>query len=184
MTRIASLGLVALAACSGSPRTSPNAPPTSSTTATAAASAVPFVTPEELTAAPARLELAELTLNQNQKPGLLLRADGTVSLPDGRVLGRLGKDGRFTDREGRLLAELTDDGEVVDAKGDYLPVTIQGSQVKLLTENRVIELRGDGTLQGTNPSAPTVTISGLTPKARRAALFLLVLSAYPVRSGS
>jgi hypothetical protein len=145
---------------------------------------VPFVTPDELTAAPARLALAELTLNQDQKPGLLLRADGTVEMPDGRVLGRLGRDGRFTDREGRLLAELTDEGEIIDAKGDYLPVTIEGARVKLLKENRVIELRDDGTLVGTNPGAPSVTISGLTPETRRAALFLLVLSAFPVRSGS
>lgn len=179
MNRTALLGLAALA-CSASPR-APDAPPAAPAPS---AAATPFVTPEELTAAPARLELAELTLNQNREPGLFLRADGTVEVPGGRVLGRLGKDGRFLDRDGRLLAELTDDGEILDGKGDYLPVTIEGAKVKLLKENREIELRDDGTLVGANPSAPAVTIVGLTPKTRRAALFLLVLSAYPVRSGS
>jgi hypothetical protein len=167
--------LVCLAACSGAARTP---------TASGSPMAAPSVTPEQLTAAPPLLELAELTLNQDRKPGLVLRADGTVQVPDGRVLGRLGRDGRFLDRKGELLAELTAEGEIVDAKGDYLPVVIDGTSVKLLKENRVIELRSDGTLAGANPAAPVVTISGLTPKTRRTALFLLVLSAYPVRSGS
>jgi hypothetical protein len=169
--------LAALGACSGA---APTPPPAAAPSPLAA----PAVTPEELTRAPARLELAELTLNQNRVPGLVLHADGTVEVPDGRVLGRLGRDGRFSDREGRLLAELTADGEIVDGKGDYLPVVIDGAKVKLLKDNRVIELRDDGTLVGANPAGPVVTISGLTPGTRRTALFLLVLSAYPIRSGS
>ena len=142
------------------------------------------MTAEELTAPAKHLEVGELTLDQNQKPGLVLHADGTVEGPDGAVLGELGRDGRFVADDGRLLAELTTDGEILDATGNYLPVVIEGTRVKLLKENRVIELRDDGTLAGANPAAPVVTIRGLTARTRRAALFLLVLSAYPVRSGS
>ena len=142
------------------------------------------MSPEELTAPAKHLELGELTLNQNQTPGLVLHADGTVEGPGGTVLGQLGRDGRFLGRDGRVLAELTEEGEILDASGNYLPVLIDGTRVKLLKENRVIELREDGTLEGANATAPLVTIQGVTPSTRRAALFLLVLSAYPVRSGS
>ena len=45
-----------------------------------------------------------------------------------------------------------------------------------------VTLRDDGTLEGTSPQGPVVTIRGATAKTRRTALFLLVLSAYPVRS--
>jgi hypothetical protein len=150
----------------------------------AAPESAPAMTPAELTAPAKHLELGELTLNQDQKPGLILHGDGTVVSPDRGVLGQLGQDGRFLARDGRVLAELTQDGEILDASGNYLPVLIEGSRVKLLKDNRVIELREDGTLHGVNPGAPVVTIRGLTSSTRRAALFLLVLSAYPVRSGS
>jgi hypothetical protein len=163
-----------LLACSARKPVPANVPP----------QAAPAITPEELTGPARHVELGELTLNQNQKPGLVLHADGTVEGPAGTVLGQLGRDGRFVGRDGRLLAELTVDGEILDANGDYLPVVIDGSAVKLLKDNRVIQLREDGTLSGINSNAPVVTIAGVTPRTRRAALFLLVLSAYPVRSGS
>jgi hypothetical protein len=161
-------------ACSAQPPAPVNAAPQSA----------PTMTPAELTAPARHLELGELMLNQGQTPGLILHGDGTVESPDRGVLGQLGQDGRFLAPDGRVLAELTQDGEILDANGNYLPVLIEGSRVKLLKDNRVIELREDGTLHGANPSAPVVTIRGLTSSTRRAALFLLVLSAYPVRSGS
>lgn len=153
--------------------------------ATPVATAAPTVTPEELTAAPGHVELAALTLNQNGAPGLVLRADGTVERPDGRVLGTLGRDGRFLDANGKLLAEFTPDGEIVDGQGEFLPVTIDSTgTANLLKENRRIALLEDGSIEGTNPNGPVVTVQGVTPRTRRTAMFLLVLSAYPVRPGS
>jgi hypothetical protein len=144
----------------------------------------PHVTAEELTRE-VTLTLGDLTLTQNGAPGLVLARNGTVSAPDRRVLGTLGADGRFLDSRGELLAELTSEGEVVTGSGDYLPVSIDGAgTIRLLKENRVIRLRADGTLEGANPEAPVVTVKGLTPATARTALFLLVLSAYPVRPGS
>jgi hypothetical protein len=144
---------------------------------------VPSVTAEELTRAD-ELTLGDLTLTQNGAPGLVLARNGTVTA-DQRVLGTLGSDGRFIDPRGRLLAELTHEGEVVTGNGDYLPVSIDDAgTIRLLKENRVIRLKPDGTLEGVNPQAPAVTVKGVTPATTRAALFLLVLSAYPVRPGS
>jgi hypothetical protein len=161
-----------------------SAPPPKAAATPAATNAAPVVTPEELTAPVRHLELGELTLNRNAEPGLVLHADGTVEAPGGGPLGQLGQDGRFLERGGRVVAELTADGEILDANGEYLPVVIEGARVKLLKENRVIELTDEGTLVGANPGGPVVTITGVTPKTRRTALFLLVLSAYPARSGS
>jgi hypothetical protein len=144
----------------------------------------PAVTADELTRGD-QLTLGDLTLTQNGAPGLVLDQSGTVTAPGQRVLGTLGPDGRFLDPRGQLLAELTAEGEVVTGSGEYLPVSIDGAgTIRLLKENRVIRLNPDGTLQGTNPDAPAVVVKGLTPATARAALFLLVLSAYPVRPGS
>jgi hypothetical protein len=160
-------------------------PPASTAEAPArSAPEVPSVTADELTRVEA-LTLGDLTLTQNGAPGLVLARDGTVSLPDQRVLGKLGSDGRFLDPRGALLAELTADGEIITGRGEYLPVTIdRAGTIRLLKENRSIRLNADGTLEGANPGAPVVTVKGLTPATSRAALFLLVLSAYPVRPGS
>ena len=161
------------------------APPAGTAEAPArAAPDVPSVTADELTRVD-QLTLGDLTLTQNGAPGLVLARNGTVTAADRRVLGTLGSDGRFLDPRGALLAELTADGEVVTGSGEYLPVAIDGSgTIRLLKENRVIRLNADGTLEGVNPGAPVVTVKGLTPATSRTALFLLVLSAYPVRPGS
>lgn len=113
----------------------------------------------------------------------MLRKDGSVyELPAEKELGKLGVDGRFVSPDGKTLAELTADGEIVTGKGDYLPVTIDSSgAVRLLKENRVIRVKDDGALDGANPGGPAVRFDGVTPKTRRAAMFLLVLASYPVR---
>jgi len=172
------LTLLLLAGCAhASPDARPGARPN--------AQSAPSVTPEELTAAPGHLELEPLTLSQNGRPELTLRADGRVERSDGRVLGTLGRDGRFLDPRGQLLAELTSEGEILDGAGEYLPVTIdREGAAKLLKENRRIELHDDGSLAGANPSGPVVTVAGVTARTRRTAMFLLVLSAYPVRPRS
>lgn len=167
----------------GCARSAPDARPPSG--ADGRAFAAPTVTPEELTAPPGHLELAPLTLSQNGKPELELRADGRVVRGDGRTLGTLGRDGRFLDARGELLAEFTQEGEILDRNGEYLPVTIDADgAAKLLKENRRIELYDDGSLHGANPQGPVVQVAGLTARTRRAAMFLLVLSAYPVRPRS
>jgi hypothetical protein len=148
-------------------------------------SAAPPVTAEELTAPQGHLVLRQLTLKQNGQPGLILEEDGTVRAPNEQgSLGKLQRDGRFVDARGKVLAQLTADGEILDASGEFLPVTIDASgTVKLLTENRVVRLLDDGTLDGASPGV-TVTIEGATPETRRTAMFLLVLSGYRVRSCS
>jgi hypothetical protein len=130
------------------------------------------------------LALGELMLEQNGNPGLQLRSNGVVQLPrEGKVLGRLNGDGRFTNPRGELLARLTEDGEVVLPDDEYLPVTISGEgALKLLKEGRTIQLRDDGAVEGTSPGAPVVTVRGVTPGTRRTALFLLVLASYPLRA--
>jgi hypothetical protein len=166
-----------LSCSSGAPAPAQSAP-------LAKAEAAPSVTPEELTMAPGHVALGSLVLEQDGKPGLILRPNGSVELPgQRRVLGKLGTDGRFVDAQGVLLARLTDEGEVVLKDDEYLPVTLsKNGELRLLKENRTIVLNSDGTLAGVNPKAPVVTIQGVTPRTQRTALFLLVLSAYPVRS--
>jgi hypothetical protein len=158
--------------------------PAKAGSAAATAEAAPSVTPEELTKARGHVAVGSLVLQQDGKPGLILRPDGNVELPgERRVLGKLSSDGRFVDARGELLARLTEEGEVVLKDDEYLPVTLaENGELRLLKENRTIVLRADGTLEGVNPNAPVVTIQGVTPRTQRTALFLLVLSAYPVRS--
>lgn len=143
----------------------------------------PAPTAQELTRAPGHLEIGAVRLSQNGKPQLIMRADGTVEMPnEQRVAGKLEHNGHFVDSQGKLIVELTEEGEVVLANGDYLPVTIdREGGVHLLKEGRVVRLRADGTLEGANPAGPVVTIEGAKPNTRRAAMFLLVLAAFPVR---
>ena len=149
----------------------------------AAASAAPITTPEELTAPEGHLTLADVTLARDGKPAVSLSRDGSVmDLAKKQELGKLHRDGRFVDSRGQLVAQLTQEGEVTLPNGDFLPVTIAADgAVKLLKEGRELTIDGDGGVAGANPSGPAVSFSKLDAPARRAAMFLLVLVAFPTR---
>ena len=153
---------------------------------TAAGPSAPIVTPEELTAAPGHLVLADIRSLHNGSPALVLHPDGTLDMPgEGRIAGRLERDGRFLDPRGELLATFTPDGEIVVGEDDFLPITIdENGVVNLLKEGRTIRLLGNGVLEGANPDGPTITIEGADEQTRRTAMFLLVLASYPTRQSA
>lgn len=178
---VLAFGALALGACgSGTQAAEPNTPtPTAPGPDTSPA---PMVTPEELTAAPGHLDLAEIKLLKDGKPALVLHPDGTLDLPvEGRIAGRIERDGRFLDPRGELIATFTPEGEIVLGEDHYLPVTIdEQGQVKLLKEDRTIRLLPDGTLEGVNPNGPAITVEGADDATRRTAMFMLVLASYQV----
>lgn len=141
----------------------------------------PKVSAEELTAPSGHLALGNVALEENGKPALVLASDGTLEdKRENRILGKLSSDGRFVDDSGKLRATLTAAGEVELPGGDFLPVTIgNDGSVNLLKEQRTLRLQKDGSLSGANPDGPVVKLTGVTEKTRRAAMFVLVLAAFP-----
>jgi hypothetical protein len=172
--KVAAFVLAALAGCGGGATSKP--PQTA-----APAPVVPQTTAEELTAPEGELKFGALRLFQGAELGLTLGTDGSIDVPGRGVVGRLEHDGRFVDGHEKTLLKLMPEGELVLPSGAYLPVTMdKDGTVHLLKEGRVVRLKGDGTLEGANPSAPAIRVEGVAPATQRTAMFLLVLASYPI----
>ncbi|MBX3184867.1 MAG: hypothetical protein KIT72_16220 [Polyangiaceae bacterium] len=155
-----------LLACAGSP------PPPANT-------AAPEVTAEELTGKPGHLTLGQLSMTHGDKT-ITLHPDGRVGLMGGAELGTLERSGRFVNASGEVLAELTEEGEIMTGEDDYLPLRLnQDGELHVLDRDQRLHILEDGRLS--DPSME-VTFTGVTPETRRAAMFLLVMAAYPISS--
>jgi hypothetical protein len=126
--------------------------------------------------------LGALKLTNERGNGLVLAADGAVpKVPGGEPVGTLRSDGQFVLTSGRLGPKLEPDGHVVAANGQRFPVKIAEDGAVLAPNAEPVRFDDSGRLVGGNPDAPKTEVTGITPALRKAAAFLLILAAFPVR---
>ncbi len=111
-------------------------------------------------------------LDYTGRPGLVLRADGRVSL-QGQAVGRIAEDGTVKDTEGRTVARLGAGGNLEDAGGKTLLTVApdgsidNGSGVKMVFDGDGRWMRG--------PENTGFRLEPADSKARRAVAIALVL---------
>ncbi|MCA9665457.1 MAG: hypothetical protein KC503_07710 [Myxococcales bacterium] len=121
---------------------------------------------------PTKLTIAKLELRVGLKRLFTLSADGKVTR-SGKLLGTLSADGHLR-REGKVVAQLRGDGSIV-VDGKVLPARLDRNSSLVTGGGKTLTFQRDGTLQGGNPRAPKLRVSGLSDATRRTAMFLVAM---------
>jgi hypothetical protein len=166
--RTLSIAFVLLTACGGGTR-KPETP----------------TTPTKVeTAASLDLELGEMKLvDTNKSQALLIHADGSIEI-DGKVPGKVTKDGKVVNEKGEVGFTLNKDGTITGPDGTALGITLSSDGV-ITNGDKKISLDATGALLGGNPDAPQMKVEGAdTPGKKRTAMFVLIAVLTPTGHGA